>query len=37
MIRRTLAVSLVLALSSAPVLAEDLMQTYELARLNDPQ
>ena len=37
MIRRTLAVSLVLALSSAPVFAEDLMQTYELARLNDPQ
>ncbi|MBP6799406.1 MAG: TolC family outer membrane protein [Luteimonas sp.] len=36
MIRRSLAVSLVLALSSAPVFAEDLMQTYELARQGDP-
>ncbi|MCA0393187.1 MAG: TolC family outer membrane protein [Proteobacteria bacterium] len=37
MIRRPLAAALVLALTSAPVFAEDLMQTYELARLNDPQ
>ena len=36
MIRRSLAVSLVLALSSTPVFAEDLMQTYELARQGDP-
>jgi outer membrane protein len=37
MLRRHLVLSLALALSSAPVFAEDLMQTYELARANDPQ
>jgi len=37
MLRRPLVLSLALALSSAPVFAEDLMQTYELARTNDPQ
>src|SRR5690606_35418832 len=37
MLRRPLVLSLALALSSAPVFAEDLMQTYELARANDPQ
>ena len=37
MLRRPLVLSLALALSSAPVFAEDLMQTYELARINDPQ
>lgn len=37
MLRRPLVLSLALALSSAPVFAEDLMQTYELARVNDPQ
>src|SRR5690606_28901744 len=37
MLRRPLVLSLALALASAPVFAEDLMQTYELARTNDPQ
>ena len=37
MLRRPLVLSLALALASAPVFAEDLMQTYELARVNDPQ
>ena len=37
MLRRPLVLSLALALASAPVFAEDLMQTYELARANDPQ
>lgn len=37
MLRRHLVLSLALALSSAPVFAQDLMQTYELARVNDPQ
>ena len=37
MLRRPLVLSLALALASSPVFAEDLMQTYELARTNDPQ
>ncbi|NLW97898.1 MAG: TolC family outer membrane protein [Xanthomonadaceae bacterium] len=37
MLRRPLVLSLALALASAPAFAEDLMQTYELARANDPQ
>ena len=37
MLRRPLVLSLALALASAPAFAEDLMQTYELARINDPQ
>ncbi|TWG89963.1 outer membrane protein [Luteimonas sp. J16] len=37
MLRRPLVLSLALALASAPAFAEDLMQTYELARTNDPQ
>lgn len=37
MLRRPLVLSLALALASAPAFAEDLMQTYELARNNDPQ
>ncbi|TYT25881.1 TolC family outer membrane protein [Luteimonas viscosa] len=35
--RRSLVLSLALVLTSAPVFAEDLMQTYEMARTNDPQ
>src|SRR5690606_8410763 len=35
--RRPLVLPLALALLSTPVFAEDLMQTYELARTNDPQ
>jgi len=37
MFRRTLALALGLSLSAAPALAQDLFQTYELARQNDPQ
>jgi outer membrane protein len=36
MIRRLLPLALASALCSAPVLAEDLMQTYEMARQGDP-
>ncbi|TDK22967.1 hypothetical protein E2F46_12510 [Luteimonas aestuarii] len=36
MIRRLLPLALASALCSAPVFAEDLMQTYELARQSDP-
>ncbi len=36
MIRRILPLALATALCSAPVFAEDLMQTYELARSGDP-
>jgi outer membrane protein len=36
MIRRLLPLALASALCSTPVLAEDLMQTYELARQSDP-
>ncbi len=36
MIRRLLPLALATALCSAPVFAEDLMQTYELARVGDP-
>lgn len=37
MIRRSLALAVALSLTAAPVLAQDLFQTYELARTNDPQ
>jgi len=37
MLPRTLALALGLSLTAAPVLAQDLFQTYELARQNDPQ
>jgi len=37
MLPRTLALALGLSLTAAPALAEDLFQTYELARQNDPQ
>lgn len=36
MFRRPLFLSLALALTSSPLLAADLVQTYELARTNDP-
>ncbi len=36
MFRRPLFLSLALALTSSPLLAADLVQTYELARANDP-
>ena len=36
MFRRPLFLSLALALTSSPLLAADLVQTYELARINDP-
>jgi len=37
MLRRTLALALGLSLTAAPALAQDLFQTYELARQHDPQ
>ena len=37
MIRRSLALAVALSLTAAPALAQDLFQTYELARTNDPQ
>jgi len=37
MLSRTLTLALGLSLAATPVLAQDLFQTYELARQNDPQ
>jgi len=37
MLSRTLTLALGLSLASTPVFAQDLFQTYELARQNDPQ